>query len=38
LAGLYVMPLKRMWGHIARRIRPGKSRSRTSRSSEGTRP
>jgi sterol desaturase/sphingolipid hydroxylase (fatty acid hydroxylase superfamily) len=36
LAGLYVMPLKRMWGHIARRIRPGKPR--TSRSSEGTRP
>lgn len=36
LAGLYVMPLKRMWGHIARRIRPGKPR--TSRSSEGTLP
>ena len=36
LAGLYVMPLKRMWGHIARRIRPAKPR--TSRSSEGTRP
>ncbi|TGQ73112.1 MAG: sterol desaturase family protein [Mesorhizobium sp.] len=34
LAGLYVMPLKRMWGHIARRLRPGKPR--TSRSSEGT--
>jgi sterol desaturase/sphingolipid hydroxylase (fatty acid hydroxylase superfamily) len=38
LAGLYVMPLKRMWGHIARRIRPGKPRSRTTRASEGTRP
>ncbi|GLQ83036.1 fatty acid hydroxylase [Mesorhizobium huakuii] len=36
LAGLYVMPLKRMWGHIARRMRPAKPR--TSRSSEGTRP
>lgn len=38
LAGLYLMPLRRMWGHIARRIRPGKPRSRTSRASEGTRP
>ncbi|BAB47682.1 mlr0002 [Mesorhizobium japonicum MAFF 303099] len=37
LAGLYVMPLKRMWGHIARRIRPAKSRTVQS-SEEGTRP
>ncbi len=36
LQGLYLMPLKRMWGHVARRLRGGKSAP--AGDSEGAKP